>query len=67
MSTIIPKSQTLKQAIKWISDARQERPDAKLFDLVGEASRRYNLSPMEEEALFSTIKAEVDALEKQKD
>ncbi len=57
MGTIITPSETMKRAVRWISEQRRGRPGARLFDLVSEAGTRFDLSPSEEEGLFAFLKA----------
>ena len=42
----------IKQAVKWIDDQLVERPDADRVKLVDEASRRFDLSPLDTDFLF---------------
>ena len=41
----------IKQAVKWIEDQLIDRPDADRLTLVDEASRRFDLSPLDEDFL----------------
>ena len=53
----------LQQAIKWISERRRENPDAKMYNLIDEASQHFNLSPRDGEFLFNhflTISPRID-------
>ncbi len=52
MSTILPESEALRRAVKWISDQVQENPDQKVFDLVNEAITRFDLSPKDADFLM---------------
>jgi hypothetical protein len=45
MSTIMPKGENIRRAVKWISEEKQDAPDANLKKLVQEASRKFNLTP----------------------
>ena len=58
MATIIPRGESLKQAIKWISDERQEDETKNLSHLIQKAALRFNLSPKEEEFLNNFYKEE---------
>lgn len=49
MTTIMPTDKNLRHAIAWIEEHRRNQPD--LTRLMGEASLRFNLTPMEELAL----------------
>jgi hypothetical protein len=42
----------IKQAVKWIEDELHDRPDADRVNLVDEAARRFDLSPLDAEFLF---------------
>jgi hypothetical protein len=42
----------IKQAIKWIDDQLHDNPKADRVKLVDEASRRFDLSPMDADFLF---------------
>jgi len=42
----------IKQAVKWIDDQLQDNPDADRVKLVDEASRRFDLSPLDADFLF---------------
>ena len=50
-----PEGETLKQAIRWVSLRRQEVPHPPLGQLVQEASRHFDLSPREEQALLALL------------
>jgi hypothetical protein len=41
----------IKQAVKWIDDQLLDRPDADRVKLVDEASRRFDLSPLDADFL----------------
>lgn len=53
MATIQPKSERVRQAVKWISAELLEDPKKKVQKLIQEAAGKFNLSPMEEESLAS--------------
>ena len=42
----------IKQAVKWIDDQLSDNPRADRLKLVDQASRRFNLSPLDEEFLI---------------
>lgn len=42
----------IKQAVKWIDDQLQDNPDADRVKLVDDASRRFDLSPLDTDFLF---------------
>jgi hypothetical protein len=41
----------IKQAVKWIDEQLHDRPDADRVRLVEDASRRFDLSPLDEDFL----------------
>jgi len=43
---------SVKQAVKWIDDQLHERPAADRIKLVDEASRRFDLSPLDADFLL---------------
>ena len=42
----------IKQAVAWIDDQLREKPGADRAKLVDEASRRFDLTPLDEDFLF---------------
>lgn len=48
MSNIMPKGESIRQAVKWISEMRSEEGGKPLAALIEEAALRFNLSPKEE-------------------
>ncbi|MFP3928395.1 MAG: hypothetical protein ACLFUE_08855 [Desulfobacteraceae bacterium] len=48
MATIQPKGEKLRQAVRWISEERQENPQKPFSRLIQEASARFNLAPKDE-------------------
>ena len=55
MSTVMPQSELLKQAVSWISE-RMREPRAVLARLVDEAGMRFNLSPKDQDFLRDFFK-----------
>ena len=51
MTTIMPKGERVRQAVKWISSERLEDESKPIRKLVQEAAQRFNLSPKEETEL----------------
>ena len=45
----------IKQAVRWLEEQLQERPDADRVRLVDEAGRRFDLSPMDTDFLFRPL------------
>jgi hypothetical protein len=56
MATVQPKGEKLRQAVKWISENRQEDESRSLYMLIQQASQQFNLSPKDEEFLMSFYK-----------
>lgn len=56
MSTIMPKGEKLRQAVKWISESRKEDENAAIRFLIEKAALKFNLSPRDEEYLISFYK-----------
>ena len=42
----------VRQAVKWIEDQLVDRPQADRVTLVDEASRRFDLTPLDQEFLY---------------
>ena len=53
----------IKQAVKWIEDQLVDRPQADRVKLVDEASRRFDLTPLDEEFLYRQLVAAANFLE----
>lgn len=53
MTTVEPKGQKLRQAVKWISENLIEDDKKGISDLIQEASSIFNLNPNEEEFLMA--------------
>ncbi len=45
----------IRQAVKWIDDQLQDNPKADRVKLLDEASRRFDLSPLDQDFLFRHI------------
>jgi hypothetical protein len=45
----------IKQAVKWIEDQLQDHPDADRVKLIDEASRRFDLSPLDADFLLRQL------------
>jgi len=56
MSTLQPKGEQLKNAIKWISEKRKKTPDINLTKLVDEACFQFDLSPKDSQFLLRFVK-----------
>ncbi len=55
MSTVQLQGEELRRAVKWISEERETDPKKKLSDLICEAGRKFDLSPLEEEFLIRCL------------
>jgi len=49
---ITPEGESLRRALRWLSDRRLEDPAAPRAKLIAQASERFDLSPVEEEFLL---------------
>jgi hypothetical protein len=60
MTTVAPTGESVKKAVKWISDKRQYEPETcgPLATLVEQAAERFDLSPKDEDFLFRFFKSE---------
>lgn len=55
---ILPEGEPLRRAVRWIGEQRLDRPDAHLANLVDEAGRQFDLTPLEQEFLMALLTAE---------
>ena len=53
MTTIQPKGEKVRQAVKWISEKMQYEKGSSIVQLIPEAAARFNLSPKDEEFLIT--------------
>jgi hypothetical protein len=60
MSTIQPKGEKMRQAVKWISAERLEDERRQISRLIQQAALKFNLSPKEEEYLAAFYQEERD-------
>ncbi|MFO7558670.1 MAG: hypothetical protein R6X10_07540 [Desulfobacterales bacterium] len=49
--SIVPQGEDLRKALKWISEERERRPNAKANTLINEACLRFDLQPKDAEFL----------------
>ena len=56
MTTIQRKGESVRKAVKWISEELREKGNGAISILICQAAGRYNLSPKEEEFLISFYK-----------
>ncbi len=52
MTTIIPESESLKRAVKWISENLKEKSDQSINTLINEAVLRFDLNPKQSQSLY---------------
>jgi len=52
---LLPRGNALRQAVRWISEQRQLRPDESLVKLIDEASIRFDLTPNDSTFLHRTL------------
>jgi hypothetical protein len=56
MGTIQPQGESLRNAVKWISEERKQNPDQNNYKLVEKACVKFNLSPKDEAYLLKALK-----------
>lgn len=56
MSTIMPESEKVKNAIRWISSVLEEDESRNIRILIDQATFQYDLSPKETEKLYQFYK-----------
>jgi hypothetical protein len=56
MTTVQPAGEDMRRAVKWICEERTYDPQKKLAELIDEACLKFDLSPMDAEFLFRTLK-----------
>jgi hypothetical protein len=58
MTTIQPQGEDIRRAAKWIAEERKYDPHRKLSEVIQEACLKFDLSPMDAEFLFRSLKNE---------
>jgi hypothetical protein len=58
MTTIQPEGESLRKAVKWISDERTYGAEKTLLKLIEEAGLKFDLSPMDAEYLINFFRKE---------
>ncbi|MBI5496018.1 MAG: hypothetical protein HY904_13415 [Deltaproteobacteria bacterium] len=48
--------EAIRQAVRWIGQARRDRPGVPLVELVDEASRQFDLGPLDQEFLWRALR-----------
>ena len=56
--SITPKGESIRKAVKWISEERKLNPAVNPSQLVGKAAVKFDLNPMEVEYLTKFVKGE---------
>lgn len=64
MSSVMPSGESVRRAIKWVSQELEANPGASIADLVNEASLRFDLTPPEQNFL---LKFFLESRQKEKD
>ena len=59
MATILPHSELLRRAVSYVNDTRTDSPERKLASIIDEAAMRFNLSPLDGEALQRLFSSDV--------
>lgn len=49
----------IKQAIRWINDKLQDSPSADIVNLIDEASRLFNLTPLDADFLYRNMREKI--------
>lgn len=57
MTAILPEGESMRRAVRWISQEHAERPDTPLAKLLDEAMLRFDLSPIQCERLVEFYRA----------
>ena len=55
MTTVQPKGEDIRRAVKWITEEKTYNPQKKLSELIKEACLKFDLSPMAAEFLTRTL------------
>lgn len=64
MATVMPDSENIRKAVKWISAVLQEEPDRPPRQLIQEAALKFDLSPLETDFLWNFYKTEKEKIDK---
>ncbi|MDQ7787178.1 MAG: hypothetical protein RDU01_06180 [Thermodesulfovibrionales bacterium] len=51
--SILPEGESIRRAVKWLSDERIDNPGASLSKLIGEACLKFDLPPKDAEFLMN--------------
>ncbi len=55
MPNVMPEGENLRRAVRWISEQRQESAATSTADLIDQAGRRFDLSPVEQVSLMHLL------------
>lgn len=61
MTTVIRHDMLVRRALAFVDERRRERPDLPLEALLDEAGQRFNLSPLDAEALAHAFRTAAPA------
>jgi hypothetical protein len=55
LTTLMPEGESLRQAVRWISEQRQGDPKLRLSKLIQDAALRFDLTPLESDFLWREL------------
>ena len=58
--SIQPQGETIRKAVKWVSQQRQSSPAVGIQTLVDQAAMQFNLTPKEADFLARTLTSQTD-------
>ncbi|MBD3223108.1 MAG: hypothetical protein GF313_00150 [Caldithrix sp.] len=58
MSTVLPKSEAFRKAVKWISEQLKDNPQARPQAFINQAISKFDLSPKDSDKLIHFYKNE---------
>ena len=53
-----PEKEGARRALRWVSEQRSENPEADMHSLIDQAGRKFDLNPLEQEALITWLAEE---------
>jgi hypothetical protein len=53
VSDALPQGEAVRRAVRWISEHLKQDPDQPLLPLIDQATRRFDLSPLQAEGLMA--------------
>ncbi len=56
MNNIMPKNQSIKSAVQWISEKLKENPETPIAALINQVTFRFDLTPSESQFLVNFYK-----------